>query len=426
MNKNIFFSGVSSISIFAFQFFLLALVAQIFSKSSFGLVSIFASLSAFFLIFTDFGVNNFVITRKELSKTLIKKVSLIVIFISLLMSFLIISSTALYGVSGKIFYGAIFLAVNVFLISLIRVPRAVIHKSGKFKELAIIDFCSRAITISLLIYIYLSYDLAKIDAITLYFVPITFLNFILIIFTNLIFYKTADVREGDFKADREFFNFTTPLFINSIINFLIQNIDLFLIAFFLGLEAAGAFTILKQLILRPIFIISPAITNVLIRDLANANHAKINLAPIYNKSVVYITSLSFLIIFTVNILLPEIINLFFGEKWLDIQNLVFIFSFYGVLRASFIPIGSLLSVLNKNDIGLYYTIAQSLILIPLIAFFSFYANLQTLIYVMLIYQISLSFAHYGYFIDPLLKIGYLNYHKYIILFFLILFVSSYV
>lgn len=411
MLKHIFISGVSSGASFAFQLGLLSLISHNFSQEEFGLISILATANAFILLFSDFGVNNYIITRSKVSKQMYVSLKRIIIGISTLMASIIIGVSLLYIDGGVLLYGVIITCINVIIISFSIVNKAILQRNQRFENICVIESVPRAIILILSLCCYLFWEGTRVNVLQAYFIPT-----ILLSITTTAWYKlhSASIKTGlssnPFSLNQDFFKFTQPLFANSILNFITQNIDLLIIAKFMGVSAAGAYTILKQLVIRPVQVIAPAFTNVMISKLSVEYHRGCDISTLYMKGVNYITSNVLIVLLVLSVFSEEIILLLFGDNWSSLFDILPIFMCYGVLRASFIPIGALLSVVNKNDLALKYTIVQNLMLIPLLIIVSGYNSMILLVNVIVLYHLVLMLFHWKCLVNPFIRVGFFRYH----------------
>lgn len=411
ISRKVYFSALSTVSNFIFQLLLLSLLSRNTDKEAFGLISVLASINTFLFIFVDFGVGTYIVTAKKISRQMLQKISNLLFCISCLISFIGIILTYAFVTDANLANGLFLTFLNIIILSIARVPRAIYQREGKFERLAMIDCMSSMLIITFLYFaFYWCFERDVDSSIILYFLPVLSLSLTTTILLRYGFAPEYTSKEFDFKFNNQFFNFNIPLFLNSLLNFSLQNLDLLIVAKFLGLAEAGGYMLLKQLVIRPVQVVSPAVTNYMLYEMSNQIRNAGDVSQPYVRGTLFIISIIFVSLLCINLYSGTIISYVFGGQWSGISEFLVVFSVYGLLRASFMPIGALLSVLNKNHIGLRYTIFQGSVLVPLLALGSYFGDLEMLLYCLTSYHIILSFVHWYFLIRPNINISYFKYH----------------
>ncbi len=160
-----------------------------------------------------------------------------------------------------------------------------------------------------------------------------------------------DIKKG-IKENKTIIKYLLP---SNTINTIANHLMPILILAFFNAEKAGVYFFSIKLLGVPLFLISSSISQVYFQkssELINKN--KSELLKITKKIISSNILIMILFLVAINTLGTYFLNLYFENKWENLNTYIFILSFLILARSCFNPISSLIVVLNKNLIGLYF------------------------------------------------------------------------
>ena len=158
-------------------------------------------------------------------------------------------------------------------------------------------------------------------------------------------------------------------FLNAAANHIIP----LLIIYFFSIKEAGIYFLSTKILGSPLFLISTSVSQVFFQkssELYQKNNTQLFLLTKKLVKSNLLLMLVFLII--INTLGIYVLELYFKGSWQNLRVYLYILSFLILARSSFNPISSLIVVLNKNQLSLYfncYLLVSNLISITLGAYF---------------------------------------------------------
>lgn len=194
------------------------------------------------------------------------------------------------------------------------------------------------------------------------------------------------------------------------VNYVNLQIDTIIIGKLLGVEALGIYNVAKNLALRPAQIINPVVTRVAFPVMAKVQDDIPRLRQIYLKTVNYLGSVNFPVYILIALTAEPLIGLLFGERWHESVALLQILSFYGALRATGNPIGSLQLARGRADLGFYWNVAMFLIM-PVVVYLGSLQGIDGVAYALVAAGVVLSFPGWYYMVSPLCGAGFYEYFK---------------
>tara|TARA_B110000211_G_scaffold77303_1_gene90635 strand:- start:10346 stop:11608 length:1263 start_codon:yes stop_codon:yes gene_type:complete len=408
MLNKIFYSFLSIVFISSFQIIALLISSQKATPEELGLLTMLISINAFIFLFVDFGLSNYFLYKKNLDRESTKEVKRINFIISLFVLFIILlSGVCLFfmGYSAVFYASAILTGINSIFLSKSRIERVQLQNQDDFKRIFSLDFYSRFFGIAILLF--LNY-LTNINVVIIYLISILSVN----LFAWVLVFRIE--KKGVFtyghSKNSNIVNFCLPQGSNSVINFLSQNIDLFIIASVAGLHVSGVYGVIKIVSTKALQLYMPTLLKVytpliIKEDNSEASYLKL----IFVISMVSSVTYSLFIIFDEFILF----NIFNLDDSKIVLSAFSFYCLYSYLRSICMPIGILVTKSGKTIIGLYYTLAQLIVLSVVLFIFS--DNLVQITFSLFIYQLILLIPHWHFLMKRYLKLRFLSYHFYALL-----------
>ena len=112
----------------------------------------------------------------------------------------------------------------------------------------------------------------------------------------------------------------------------------------------------------------------------------------------------------ISLLSLPIVNVLFGQKWVDVVPVLQVLSFYGFFRAIGNPIGSLVLAKGRADIGFFWNLAM-LFCVPLSILCGSYMGLVGVSWALLGLAVALKLPEYYLITKPLCDAGFNEYLK---------------
>jgi len=364
---------LAAIIIGVLQLSQLFILARLLSPSEFGIIAIIMVIVGFSQIFMDMGISNGIIhkqdvTHKQLS-TLYWLNILSGISLFILLNLLANPIANFYKMESLNEY--IYLLSFAYLI----IPfgqqfMILFQKEMKFDIIAKIDIFSYIIgfitTVSLA---YTDYGIISfVYGILLFFIIRT----VLFVINGIKEHKPSFYFKH--KEAIFFLKFGMYQMGEKFINYFNTEIDVLIIGKILGPHSLGLYSIIKQLILKPIMLINPIITKVSFPLMAKYQNKNRIIRKIYMNIINSVSSIMFPIYLTMFFMSNEIILLFLGEKWIDSNMILKILALYAILRTIGNPVGALLMAKGRVDIGFYWNLAL-LFIFPLFIYIGSLYNL---------------------------------------------------
>ena len=389
------------------QFVQISFLAQFLDKKDFGLMAIVLVVIGFSRIFSDMGLSNAIIHRKdptqnELSSLYwINVTSGIIIFILL---FFISSPVAAFYNEPEISQLIKIVAI-AFLIEPFGHQFRVLHrKEFRFEIIAKIEII--AIAISTIVAV-----LAALWGLGVYSLVLAHLCNILIL-SLLFILKGVKYFKPHFYFNRKdlkgYISFGLFQLGDKTINYFNKQIDVLLIGKLFGTEALGIYVIAKIIVNKPVQITSPIVSRVGFPLYAKIQDNIPKLRNIYLNSLTYLSSVNFPIYFLIALLAEPIIFFFFGKDWYEAIYLIRILSLFIMFRSIGNLSGSLVLARGRADLGFFWNLGK-IFIIPCFIYLSSFWGLKGIVWSLLILQVFLLIPAWRILVFPSCKAGIFEY-----------------
>ena len=340
-------------------------LARLLSPADFGLMAVVGAILAFLQIFTDMGVSNAIIHYQKIDE----------IQLSSLYWLNVGSSVAIAAIMAALsplaawFYGQdelepllVLAGACLVVVAAGQQIRVVAQKRLAFAALAAVDLPAYVIGFGVAVLIALKgggvYSL---------------------IFGNLATATTGTVllwvlvSRGwrpklvlKIRRISDFLRFGAYMIGNNVVATINSQVDIFLGGRILGAASIGLYSVPKSLSLRVSQAVNPIVTLVGMPVMAKAQEDVALLRNVYLQTIRMVASVNFPIYVAMGLFAPELVRVLLGEKWADAATLMQIFAWWGLLRATGNPVGSLLMAVGRADLSFKWNLAWLFITPPAI------------------------------------------------------------
>ncbi|MDH5570146.1 MAG: lipopolysaccharide biosynthesis protein [Gammaproteobacteria bacterium] len=321
-----------------FKFIMSIATARILDPSDFGIVSIATFAIYYSNSFTNFGFNQALIQRSEITDDHINSVFTFDLVISILLSLIIFFSSEFIAefFNSPESNNVIKVLSVIFIITTLHdLPYVLMKRDIEFKVIAIVDMLkevSMAILTFALAYAGLKYWSIVWGQIIPLFFSMLYLLFKMKRRLKIVYHH---------EALKELFNFSIWSFVNMQISFIHNRIDRIVIGKGLNVESLGIYEKSKALIQMPSTSIVDNITAVLFSSFSRAQNDSNEIKKIFTKGLVIISIINFPIFFGIYSLASHFVLVLLGDKWIEMIMPLQILSIFGIVAS----INGLLSVL---------------------------------------------------------------------------------
>ena len=189
-----------------------------------------------------------------------------------------------------------------------------------------------------------------------------------------------------------------------LLYFFNKQADLILVGKFLGPDLLGVYDVIKRFLLRPMEMIHPVLTGVTFPLMAKLQFQTERLRAIYLRQINYLCALNFPIYLLLFLAAEPVIVLMFGEAWLAY---VWVFRGYVLVAMSYStgnPVGTLLLAKGRAEWGFYWNLVL-FFLIPMVVYGGLHWQLEGVVMALLLSQALLIFPNFYFLVRPLTASG---------------------
>lgn len=340
---------ISSIFRSGLQFAQMAILARLLAPADFGLMALVTATLAFATIFADMGISSAIIHRRDVTQQQLSSLFWLNVSASsgLMLLLMLLSPLFAYFYGEPRLAELLLWASCLFLINgLGQQLRVNAEKVLEFRKLAIIEIIAAllgfAVAVSSALYGVGVYALiwgSLINALMT-----TVLSWLILAngWRPTFCLKLAEIKT--------FLKFGAYMVGNNIANTINSMLDIFLGGHLLGASALGLYSLPRNLALQIAGLINPIITRIGFPVMAAVQHEPEKIRSIYLKTMRMTASVNFPIYFGLAVYAPSIVQIMFGEQWTASSDTLRILAFWGLIRSTGNPVGSLLLAVGKADL----------------------------------------------------------------------------
>ena len=359
----VFWNLVNSGSIAVLQFVHLAVLARLITKADFGLMALAAVVVGFARVWVDLGLGNAIVQRQQLSRDQLSTILWLGLGMGALV-WLVMSAFAPWiavyfeapGLARLIrMVGATFLlfpVANQYLLLLL--------KDLRFRSIAIAEVLAKAaavgVTLALAAAGHGPWSIAWGMLVSEFMRAVLMCVSGLDLFRPLLTFQPRTLSElksfGMFQLGTR------------MIQSFIQELDVLIIGKVIGREGVGVYSYAKQLVLAPILMIVPIVTQVSFPTMAKVQADPERFRGIFLRSLRTVAFLVFPVCGLLMVTADEVVILCFGRAWGATLLIVQILAIFAALRAVAMLLGVLMNACGRMRRQFVWNLAQ-LVLAPL-------------------------------------------------------------
>ena len=387
----------------------IAILARFLSSEDFGLMALAAVVVGFTQIFADGGVSNAIIYKQDITDKQLSSLYWFNVLVGICLFGIILLAAPVFSSFYKepeLLKIIPILGLTVFIQSFSFQYKALFEKDLLFNTLAKIEILSKIV--SLFVAVILAYKGYGVYALVYSMVVMVFVETVFLVFKGFNLHKPKlyfSLKEVSF-----FIKFGLFQLGERVTNYFSSQLDILLIGKLLGTDAVGVYSVIKQLVMRPAYILNPIITRVTFPVMSKFQNDIEKLKDIYLKTIKYVASVNFPVYTFMIVLAPFLIKILLGEKWLQYTYIFQLLSVYFMFRAIGNPVGSLILARGRPDIEFYWNIVM-LIYIPLWIFVGSFFGLEGVALSLAVSHILLVFIDWRFLIKPMCRASFIEYHK---------------
>lgn len=352
------------------QILRLSILSRFLEKGDFGIVAILTFISGLIQVFSDMGFSAAIMSQKNISKS--EFLSLYWFqFLVFNFSFAVICCLA-YPISSYYDMPSLLILIPIMLFELPllgigKLYDTVLQKLMLFKVIAI-----RNIIASLLSLI-LGIILAILNFGVYSFIISILFNTFIVNVLNFIKgqreYK-INLQKIDFKSIKELIRVGIYQMGTQILDYLSSKLDIIIISVSLGTEILGIYNLAKELVLKLVMVINVVSGRVMLPLLAKYQENLDELKQIFMKFISKLILVNAPIVGFVFLFGVEIIQLFYGAKYIEAVPIVKVLSVWSIFVVLSMPNNFVAIVLKKTEITFVYTIVRIIIMSFLLYIFA--------------------------------------------------------
>lgn len=391
-----------------FQILRIIVLTRLLNKEVFGLLALTMFFLSFTDLFLDMGINATLYHKKDIDddewSSLFWFNIIFRSFIYLILCLITPVIVHFYHLN-ELYYLIPIAGLNI-IFSFGSLFSTYLQKNLLFKNVSIIN--SIGTIISFILSVFLAY---KGQGVYSLIIPILFVSLI----TSLFFIEKS-IRRIKISFYFNFSKITPFLKLGSydvasrFLDFFSRDIDTILVGKYFGVIELGAYSVVKQIVLRLYGLINPIISQVTIPIFSKINQDKEKIKTYFLDLLEITTTINFPLFFFLAISSKSILSLLFGQQYVQSYN---IFSIL-LLSYSINIIAGLASILivalGKLKYGFYWTILRSLIA-PITLVYACQYSLSTVVISQLLLSLVYIYPFWYVSIYKIIGVSFLTYIK---------------
>ena len=365
-------SFIGQVSYIVLYFTFNLILSRILSPTDFGVYAIVNTFIIFFSLIKDFGLGNYLITTKDISKQLCDTIfysNLLFTTLLCLIILLVSPYIALFYQDPRLTVLIRLSALTFIIDAICTVPNAMLIRKMDFFRLFILKVSS--ISLAGVSAIILALSGWGIYSLVLQAILISLLSG-LVLFYFYPYLPGANFERSRLKAIGRF---SLPLFFDQFIQYFSRNLDNLIIGRLFGPFSLGLYNRAYTIMQMPLQNISSSVSSVLLPVLSSSVGDLDRLSAIYRKAISGIAFISFPLMGYVFVYAHEVIYFLYGSKWAGVSDILMIFSIVGMLETIIVPSGTLLMSSGKTFQLLKFSTSLRVVIISMIVIGSFFSTI---------------------------------------------------
>ncbi len=395
------------------QILKVSILARFLSSEDFGLMALSMVFIGFLQVFSDGGISNAVIYKQEITE---KQLSSLYWF-NVLLGFTLFFIILIFSPIFSYFYNEPELnkiiplvGLTVLFQSFSLLFKSLFEKNLLFNTLSKIEIISKII--SLISAVYFAFEGYGVYSLVFSIIVMYAVETVLLLHRGIKLYRP--VFHFSIEEIKFFITFGAFQLGERITNYFSSQLDILLIGKLLGTDAVGVYSVIKQIVMRPAYLLNSIITRVTFPVMSKFQEDIIRLKEIYLKTIRYVSSVNFPVYTGMFVLAPFLISILLGYEWSRYTYIFQLLSVYFMFRAIGNPVGSLLLSRGRPDIEFYWNIIM-LLYIPLWIYLGHYFGLEGISLSLAISHILLVLIDWIFLIRPMCGASFYEYHREILI-----------
>lgn len=300
-----------------------SLMSRLLTKEDFGYYAAITAITTIFATFSETGIGTSIVQQKELSKRFVNNAFTINLLFGAFLSLLLLClagplSRSVADESMKV--PLMLISGTLLLHCLTSVSKSIIHRRRQFLTLGLINLFSLVITTSLAVWLaYLGYGYYAIIAKAILGSIITFV-------LSWVLCRTKFDFALDGQTFKKIFSFSGWLMASSLFRNLAHQIDRLLMPRLLSVSALGAYNRPKDFIEQISTKLNGIFDTALFPVLSGIQDNRVAMKSSFNRSMFLMNMFAMFLTMTFMFNSGLLIRIFFGEKWMDLQSVMFVIS----------------------------------------------------------------------------------------------------
>lgn len=395
---------VSTITLAAVNILKISVLARFLDKNDFGLMALVTFVLGFMNLFMDMGLTSAILHKQEISKQEYASLYWLNIFFSIVIVGLLILLSPLiteFYNEPELKNLIPLMSISILLSALGSQFRTINQKNLNFKYLGIVDIisaiCGLVTGVLLAVLDYGVYALV-------------FGSLVIYAVSNIIFFVKGVSRIGilfHFKINetKPFLRIGIYQVGGQIINYFTRDFDILIIGKIMGTEVLGGYSLAKQLVRRPMQILSPITTKVGVSVFPKYQNDHKSLRRYFAKLINANGTIGSYVWGLIAILAPYLVIVFYGKDYLSIVLFVQLFTILTYLRYMGGIVGVLVITTGRTDYEFYWNILISLIT-PIAIYIGAQYSVQMTIILMAVAQFILLIPSWFFFYKKMIGLDF--------------------
>lgn len=357
--KGLVWTGGAKLLLQGLQFILTIILARLLSRDDFGLIGMAAILTTAIVMVNERGLGSAIVQRKNIEERHLSSsfwAGIVFGVVLFLLSFPLAYAMSVFFRNPKVLPIVIWMATSFIIGSAGIVQKSLLTRALDFRTLALADVIGVLISgIVSVIMAFMGMGVWSLVWSAVLKDTITGIYLWIFVSWKPRFYF-------DWQSFRELFGFGANVLANNTAIYAITNIDYLIIGRTLGAAALGVYSLALNIVKLPIYRFSAIISKVTFPAFSVLQNDLTRFQAGYVQSLKYIALVTFPLFIGLGLLAPELIPVFYGEKWLSMVLPMQILCPMGLLKSVGTTKGSVLLARGRADIEFYWNL---IFIIPL-------------------------------------------------------------
>nr|WP_319401196.1 MOP flippase family protein [uncultured Carboxylicivirga sp.] len=402
--KGVKWTSIANLIIIICNVLKLSILTRLINKSDFGIIAIVNIFLGFVNLFVDMGISSAIFHKQEISKDQYSSLYWtnvafsFVIYLGLVFLSPIISCFYEDDIYKEIIP---IMGVSILFFAFGRQFKVIEEKKLSFKRIALVE--STSAILGLVVAILLGINRYGVYSLVLSVLVQYLLSNLIYLYYGIINNRISF--HYNYKETRSFLSIGIYQVGSQIINYFNRDFDVLIFGKVFGPDITGAYSLAKQLAMRPSQVINPIITKVATPALSKFQNDMNKLKDSYLKVINLIASINLPTYIILFVFSEQIIHVMYGSDYIVSAKYLKILSVIMFIRSIGNPIGSLIIAMGKTKLEFKWNLFVTFI-VPVVLFFSSKINLDVTLFCLVTVRLLLFIPSWKFLILPLTGIKF--------------------